>query len=90
LGFIIEIVFGTIIEGIFGLWTNFMKKRHPRFDNSHCKKVFIIVIGVLLTILTTILILGILIFILKIIHYLKKSTILLCCFVLVRCSMANL
>jgi hypothetical protein len=26
LGFIIEIIFGTIIDGIFELWTNFMKK----------------------------------------------------------------
>ena len=72
MGFIIEIVFGTIIDGIFELWTSFMKKRHPHFDNSHYKKVFIIVIGVLLTILTTILILGILIFIVKIIDHLKK------------------
>jgi hypothetical protein len=70
LGFIIEIIFGTIIDGIFELWTNFMKKRHPGFDNSHYKKVFIIVIGVLMTIVTTILILGIIILILKIIHYL--------------------
>jgi len=72
LGFIIEIVFGVIFDGILELWTNFMKKRNPDYDNSRIKNVFTIVIGVILTVLTLILILCILFLIMSIIHYLKK------------------
>lgn len=72
MGFIIEIVFGVIFDGILELWTNFMKKRNPDYDNSRIKNVFTIVIGVILTVLTLILILCILFLIMSIIHYLKK------------------
>ena len=70
--FIIEFIFGIIFEGTLELWTNFMKKRNPDYDNSRSKKIFPILIGILLTLLTMILIFVITILIIKIIHDLKN------------------
>lgn len=57
---IMEVVFGTILEGILELWTNFMKKRNSDYDNSSSKKVFTKIIGAILVIVGMIIIIVVL------------------------------
>jgi uncharacterized membrane protein YidH (DUF202 family) len=60
LEFIFEVILGTIVESIVELWTNFMKKRNPDYDNNRIKKAITIIIAILLILVITSLFLGIL------------------------------
>ena len=57
--FIFEVILGTIVESVVELWTNFMKKRNPDYDNNGIKKAITIIIAVLLILVITVLFLGI-------------------------------
>ena len=56
----LEFIFETILYTTLELWTNFIKKRNPDYNNSRSKKVLTIVIKVLLILVVTILFFGIL------------------------------
>jgi uncharacterized protein YacL len=57
---IFEFIYEVLLEGVIELWTNFMKKRNPDYDNSRMKKVLTATIGVILMLVIAILFLAIL------------------------------
>ena len=56
----LEFIFETILDATLELWTSFIKKRNPDYDNCRSKKALSIVIKVLFILVVTILFLGIL------------------------------
>lgn len=60
LDFILEVILGTIVESIVELWTNFMKKRNPDYNNNRFKKAITIIISIILILVITALFLGVL------------------------------
>ncbi|MDV3425838.1 MAG: hypothetical protein LIR50_00940 [Bacillota bacterium] len=58
--FILEVILGTIVESIVELWTNFMKKRNPDYNNNRFKQAITIIISIILILMITALFLGVL------------------------------
>lgn len=56
--FLFEGILETLIDGALELWTDFKKRKNPYYDNTHVKKLFIVIIGILLAIVVTVLFIG--------------------------------